>query len=112
VTDSVSPLIARGAAAATPLEAGRLSALMKRHGRMELRWYAPRGTDPQVPHDKDEVYIVVSGSGWFRCGDERVPFAPGDALFVPARQLHRFEDFSADFATWVVFYGPDGGESP
>ena len=23
---------------------------------------------------------------------------------------HRFEDFSADFATWVFFYGPEGGE--
>jgi hypothetical protein len=23
---------------------------------------------------------------------------------------HRFEDFTEDFATWVVFYGPEGGE--
>jgi hypothetical protein len=22
----------------------------------------------------------------------------------------RFEDFSDDFATWVIFYGPPGGE--
>ena len=65
-----------------------------------------------MPHDKDEVYVVVSGSGWFRCGDQRVPFNPGDALFVPAHEMHRFEDFTADFATWVIFYGPTGGESP
>jgi uncharacterized protein YjlB len=31
-------------------------------------------------------------------------------LFVPAGTTHRFEDFSADFATWVVFWGPQGGE--
>jgi len=41
-----------------------------------------------------------------------VTFGPGDALFVPAHTSHRFEDFSPDFATWVVFYGPDGGEQP
>jgi hypothetical protein len=23
---------------------------------------------------------------------------------------HRFEGFSHDFATWVIFYGPLGGE--
>jgi hypothetical protein len=32
-------------------------------------------------------------------------------LFVPAGHEHRFEDFTPDFATWVIFYGPDGGES-
>jgi hypothetical protein len=24
--------------------------------------------------------------------------------------VHRFEEFSADFATWVMFWGPKGGE--
>ena len=31
-------------------------------------------------------------------------------VFVPAGQIHRFEDFSSDFVVWVVFYGPEGGE--
>ncbi len=105
-------LIARAAAEAAKLEPGRLSALMLRHGTLELRWYAPKGTDPQTPHDKDEVYVVVSGSGYFVRGDERVRFAPGDALFAAAHETHRFEDFSDDFATWVMFYGPIGGETP
>ena len=34
----------------------------------------------------------------------------GGDLFVPAGQIHRFEDFSSDFAVWVAFYGPEGGE--
>jgi hypothetical protein len=25
--------------------------------------------------------------------------------------VHLFEDFSGDFATWVVFWGPKGGEA-
>jgi mannose-6-phosphate isomerase-like protein (cupin superfamily) len=80
------------------------------HGTMELGFYKPAGSDPQQPHARDEVYVVHSGSGFFVCGDERRPFEPGEALFVPAGAVHRFEEFSADFSAWVVFYGPDGGE--
>ena len=97
-------------AGATPLSEGRASALLMRHGSMTLRYYAPRGSDPQQPHDQDEIYIVARGSGIFVNGDDRVPFGPGDALFAAAGAVHRFEDFSDDFETWVVFYGPQGGE--
>ena len=82
-----------------------------RHGTMRVGVYAPRGTDPQSPHTQDEIYIVASGEGWFVRGDERWRFAPGDVLFVPAGDVHRFEDFTDDFATWVVFWGPEGGEA-
>jgi mannose-6-phosphate isomerase-like protein (cupin superfamily) len=92
------------------LPPGRLSAQVFTHGSLELRWYAPQGVDPQTPHGRDEVYIVASGSGWFRRGGERFPFTTGDALFVAAGVTHRFEDFTADFGTWVMFYGPEGGE--
>ncbi|MBM3567254.1 MAG: cupin domain-containing protein [Alphaproteobacteria bacterium] len=84
-----------------------------RHGTMVLRYYAPKGgVDLQTPHEQDEVYIVASGTGWFVNGVNRVPFAPGDVLFAPAGAVHRFEEFTSDFATWVVFYGPKGGEQP
>jgi len=78
---------------------------------MELGYYKPVGSDPQQPHSRDEIYIVQSGSGYFVCGEERTAFDGGEALFVPAGVVHRFEDFSDDFAAWVVFYGPDGGEA-
>jgi len=80
------------------------------HGSMRLGIYAPRGHDPQQPHEQDELYLVISGTGTFVHGAERSAFGPGDALFVAAGTNHRFEDFSDDFATWVVFWGPDGGE--
>ena len=79
-------------------------------GSLELGFYAPRDVDPQEPHDRDEVYVVLSGSGTFLCGDRRHEFGPGDALFVPAGEVHRFEDFADDLEVWVVFYGPAGGE--
>lgn len=83
-----------------------------RNGTMRVGVYAPVGKDAQTPHDQDEVYIIQSGSGVFQRGPERVPFKAGDVIFVPAHLDHRFEDFSADFVTWVVFYGPKDGESP
>ena len=82
------------------------------HGTMEVEMYAPRGTDGQTPHTRDELYVVASGSGEFVNGSDRHPFGPGDVLFVPAGVEHRFEDFSEDFCVWVIFYGPEGGENP
>jgi len=81
------------------------------HGSMELEVYAPRGSDPQTPHARDELYVVVRGSGEFVNGHERHPFGPGDVLFVPAGVEHRFEGFTDDLVVWVVFYGPEGGEA-
>src|SRR5882757_1272267 len=111
MADDVPILLSRDLAEAQTLEPGRLSALLLRHGSMELRWYAPKDTDPQTPHDQDELYIVVAGRGWFMRGEDRVPFRPGDALFAPAHQPHRFDNFTPDLAVWVIFYGPAGGEA-
>ncbi|MBU1820570.1 MAG: cupin domain-containing protein [Bacteroidetes bacterium] len=83
---------------------------MMRHGSMSVEWYAPVGVDTQQPHGQDELYVIVSGSGMFLNGEETYPFGPGDVLFVPAGVVHRFFDFTEDFATWVIFYGPAGGE--
>jgi mannose-6-phosphate isomerase-like protein (cupin superfamily) len=73
--------------------------------------YAPRGTDPQTPHTRDEAYVVVQGSGEFINGSKRETFGPGDFLFVPAGVEHRFLNFSDDLVVWVVFFGPEGGEA-
>lgn len=95
-----------------PGEDGVRSVLAFEHGTLTVKLYAPRGTDPQKPHTRDEAYVVVSGSGTFVHGDRRDPFGPGDFLFAAAGLPHRFEDFTDDLAVWVLFYGPEGGEQP
>ena len=80
------------------------------HGSMSVELYAPIGSDPQTPHAQDELYFILSGTGEFVLAGERYTFCPGSTFFVPAGAEHRFENFTADFSTWVVFWGPQGGE--
>lgn len=67
--------------------------------------YKPDQEDLQAPHDRNELYMIISGSGDFRMNDEVVQFKTGDLLVVPQGAVHRFENFTGDFATWVIFYG-------
>ncbi len=104
-------LTVRDAVAHLPGEGGQRFAKLFEHGTLEVEIYAPRGTDPQQPHKRDEVYVVVTGTGTFFCDGRREPFGPGDFLFAPAGVEHRFENFTDDLVVWVIFYGPEGGEA-
>jgi oxalate decarboxylase/phosphoglucose isomerase-like protein (cupin superfamily) len=84
-------------------------AVLFERGDVSVELYAPRGADIQSPHTRDELYIIASGSGTFRRADRVCNFNAGDLLFVPAHVAHRFESFSDDFRTWVIFFGPEGG---
>jgi len=88
----------------------RRTATLFMHGSLKVMLYTPRGSDTQVPHDRDEVYVIVGGSGRFRLGDNTFRFKTGDVIFVPSGAEHRFEQFTDDLAAWVMFYGPSGGE--
>lgn len=80
------------------------------HGSLLVEIYKPGKIDNQTPHTRDEIYVIVNGSGEFLLERERTTFSPGDVLFVPAEKEHRFENFTDNFVTWVFFYGPEGGE--
>jgi mannose-6-phosphate isomerase-like protein (cupin superfamily) len=90
---------------------GRRFIELFKHGSLLMGVYKPEKVDVQAPHSRDEAYVVISGSGFFVNGGARQAFEPGEFLFVAAGVAHRFEDFSDDFSTWVIFYGPEGGEA-
>jgi len=73
-------------------------------GQLSIEVYAPRGTDPQQPHTRDEVYVVVAGRATFVAGDRRFACGPGDVVHVPAGLPHRFEDFGDDLVVWGIFF--------
>ena len=93
-----------------PPPPGNLAVPIFSHGSLAVELYRPVGHDPQKPHMRDEVYFVTRGHGLYFDGQQRHAVKAGSFLFVPAGQIHRFEDFSSDFAVWVMFYGPEGGE--
>ncbi len=110
-----------------PNDPGHPSARVMAHGLMEVRWFQPTDGRQHTPHDRDEVYCVVSGTATFHRGNDTGPFdeeklglwgeqqvtvAPGDILFVPAGAPHCFDALSPDFSVWAIFYGPEGGEPP
>jgi len=98
--------------AVSKIREGIPSAFVLEHGTLQVKMYRPQKQDPQKPHARDELYFIAAGAGRFVNGGDRHAFGPGDVLFVPAGVVHRFEEFSDDFCTWVVFYGPEGGEQP
>jgi mannose-6-phosphate isomerase-like protein (cupin superfamily) len=102
---SIEPLLSR-----LPTPEGHRWITAFTHGTLEVELYAPRGEDPQTPHERDELYVVAQGSGTLVNAGERQPFGPGDVLFAAARVPHRFEGFTGDLVVWVIFYGPEGGE--
>lgn len=103
--------VTMASARAIPIPEGQRSAICLSHGSMTVKYYAPRGVDRQTPHTQDELYVVATGDGCFFDGGVRRRVGVGDVLFVPAGRAHRFEDFTEGFAVWVIFYGPEGGES-
>ena len=94
-----------------PPPQGNLAVPVFSHGSLEAELYTPKDRDPQEPHERDEVYVVVRGKGMFFDGSEHRAVEAGSFMFVAAGQPHRFEEFSSDFAVWVFFYGPKGGEA-
>jgi mannose-6-phosphate isomerase-like protein (cupin superfamily) len=81
------------------------------HGTMSLELFAPIGVDLQTPHLQDELYVVTAGTATLvRDGHPPLMTKQGSAIFVPAGLSHRFTDISKDFTTWVIFWGPPGGE--
>ena len=69
---------------------------------------AAGATDRQQPHTEDEVYVVLAGRSRFTSGGETRDVGPGDTLFVPAHEPHRFHDITDELHLVVVF-GPAEG---
>lgn len=104
--DHTPPPVSLATALALPRTPGRSTEVF-RDGDLEFR-FAARPTDgPQVPHQRDEIYIVAAGTARYRVEDQVTDVGPGDLLFCAAHVPHGFENNSSDFVVWVVFYGPE-----
>jgi mannose-6-phosphate isomerase-like protein (cupin superfamily) len=58
--------------------------------------------DRQQPHEDDEVYVVLEGSGVLDVEGASVPVKQGDAVFVEAGADHRFSAYE-QLSVLVIF---------
>lgn len=58
--------------------------------------------DKQQPHEDDEVYLVLEGTGVLTVEGKDVPVKEGDAVFVEAGAEHRFTAYE-HLVLFVVF---------
>jgi mannose-6-phosphate isomerase-like protein (cupin superfamily) len=61
--------------------------------------------DRQQPHEFDEVYVVLEGTGVLEIEGRPVPIEEGQGVFVAAGADHRFTAYE-QLAVLVVFNGP------
>jgi mannose-6-phosphate isomerase-like protein (cupin superfamily) len=66
---------------------------------------AAGATDPQQPHQEDELYYVVRGSARMRIGSEDQAVSAGSVIFVAANVEHRFFDITEELVV-LVFFAP------
>jgi mannose-6-phosphate isomerase-like protein (cupin superfamily) len=58
--------------------------------------------DHQQPHEDDEIYVVLGGSGVLEIESETVALREGEAVFVPAGAEHRFVGYE-QLSVLVIF---------
>jgi mannose-6-phosphate isomerase-like protein (cupin superfamily) len=66
--------------------------------------------DRQQPHDDDELYIVLEGTGVLEVEGEHVPVKEGTAVFVQAGADHRFSAY--EHLTVLVVFERKPAENP
>jgi mannose-6-phosphate isomerase-like protein (cupin superfamily) len=64
--------------------------------------------DRQQPHEFDEVYLVLEGTGVLEVEGKTADLHEGQALFVPAGADHRFTAYE-QLSLLVVFNGAHSG---
>jgi mannose-6-phosphate isomerase-like protein (cupin superfamily) len=62
--------------------------------------------DRQQPHEDDEVYVVLEGTGTLEVEGASFPAHEGEALFVEAGAEHGFTSYES-LSVLVIFTKPD-----
>jgi mannose-6-phosphate isomerase-like protein (cupin superfamily) len=85
-------------------EAGGGYEVVHQSAGLELGVYVLVAPEPdrQQPHEDDEVYIVLEGSGLLDVENEQVPVREGSAVFVEAGADHRFSAYE-HLCVFVIF---------
>ena len=85
-------------------EAGGGYEIVHESAGLELGIYVLVAPEPdrQQPHEDDEIYVVLEGSGVLEVEGAQVPVREGSAVFVEAGVDHRFTAYE-HLAVLVIF---------
>lgn len=85
-------------------EAGGGYEIVHESAGLELGVYVLAAPEPdrQQPHEDDEIYVVLEGSGVLQVAGEEVPVREGSAVFVEAGADHRFTAYE-HLSVLVIF---------
>ena len=72
---------------------GQPAAEVFRDDHVWIRFAARPTSGPQVPHDRDEFYIVASGTARYRWDGGETMIGPGDMMFAAAHTPHGYDQF-------------------
>jgi mannose-6-phosphate isomerase-like protein (cupin superfamily) len=85
-------------------QAGGGYELVHESAGLELGVYVLVAPEPdrQQPHEDDEIYVVLEGTGVLQVEDEEVSVREGSAVFVEAGADHRFTAYE-HLSVLVIF---------
>jgi mannose-6-phosphate isomerase-like protein (cupin superfamily) len=85
-------------------EAGGGYEVVHESAGLELGVYVLVAPEPdrQQPHEDDELYVILEGTGVLQIAGEEVPVQEGSAVFVEAGADHRFTAYE-HLSVLVIF---------
>jgi mannose-6-phosphate isomerase-like protein (cupin superfamily) len=86
--DRTSAPVSLAAARALQPPEGSRAAEVFRDDHVWIRFAARPTSGPQVPHDRDEFYIVASGTARYRWDGGETMIGLGDMMFAAAHTPH------------------------
>lgn len=57
---------------------------------------APGGCTPHHSHDYEHEIVVLKGQGVAKSAEGDRPFTAGDIIYVPANEMHQFQNTAAE----------------
>lgn len=70
---------------------------------VEIGRYPAGRAAPKNPHNEEELYYILSGSGKFRVGDETHAVEEGDMVYVEPELEHDFFAIEEDITALIIF---------
>ena len=92
-------------------ESAHLEVLEEDSMTVEVGRYPAGESAAKNPHTEDEIYVIISGSGTARVGDETYSIEAGDVVFVEQGTEHDFFDIEEDITALIVFAESDNPAS-